>query len=91
MRIAPIITAGTAAGTAQVEVEHGKRVLITCDDLGSETITIQVDAGSYVDLYKEGTQQALTATHNALYLTGPGRYQVTKPTTSASVGVYAVI
>lgn len=87
--LAPIIPPTTGASTATVDVRK-KRALLTCDDLGSETITIQVQAGSYVDLFSEGEQQVLSATSNAVYLPAPGNYQISKPSTAGEVGVYTM-
>ena len=84
-----IIAADTVAGTALLRVRQ-KRAMITCDDLDAEVITVQVLAGSYVDLFKDGEPQRLSATNNALYLPAPGDYRVEKPITVGNIGVYAL-
>lgn len=80
-----VITARTAAATYDFSVNHGFPITISASALGAgETVVIKK--------YLAGTATAvgvsINSTSPAIEITGVGKYQIDKPVTAGSVGIF---
>lgn len=83
-----IIKYGTAADEGNCKMNAGQTLSIR-GVLGSETITVQIPDGDgdWEDLYEEGEQVILDATHQQITAYGNTLIKVVKPVTANAVGV----
>ena len=81
----------TAADEGIAKVNAGSTISVR-GVLGSETITVQIPdgAGDWEDLYEDGGQVILDATHMQITAYGHTLVKVLKPATTNSVGVTVV-
>lgn len=88
-----LISAQTDAASVDCEVPANTRLTITAGKLaGAETVDFKLledGVASPGDLYQDGSQKQLTATHNATLIEGPIVLRISKTATASAVGVYA--
>lgn len=85
-----LIAKKTEAETSNpVKLGQGETVTLLTDNAGAELIAVEVDmGGTFKALSINGTAQILTSGNNGVQVNGPVTYQVNKPTTASSAGVY---
>lgn len=91
-----LIAAATAAATSKDKgfyLKPGEEASVMCSpDLGSgELVTVQIshdNGATWVDYKYGGATIQLTNTQNAVVLTGPMLYRVSKGVTAGATGVF---
>lgn len=87
--LAPTTAAATSAEFTTTGTARSPAKLCAPGLTGSETVTLQQRGGGvWENLILDSVTQQLTATHRALTIYGPGRYQLVKSATAAAVGIY---
>lgn len=84
------ILAATTSAVASDAFRIVNEATITSTALGSgETGDIQIthDGSTWQDLFREGSQQQLTDTNNAVTVVGPGKFRVNKSATASATSI----